>query len=151
MNSQARYVSTLLLVAAAFFMLYALMARSESSRAEGVTSMNPQKADDISGAAEFQRYCALCHGLDGRGVGPLTDADRLKAAPADLTQIAKRGDGVFPFEKTAAAIQQGGSISGHKGTLMLPWVKIFSADGDPARAEAMVVEITKYLESIQEK
>jgi Cytochrome c len=54
------------------------------------------------GADEFRNSCAVCHGEDGRGDGPL--AKVLTVKPADLTQIAKRNDGVFPVEKVSETI-----------------------------------------------
>lgn len=52
-------------------------------------------------------HCAVCHGLDGRGQGPLAQA--MKLVPADLTQIASRHDGSFPDPKVADVIRNGGS------------------------------------------
>jgi mono/diheme cytochrome c family protein len=117
--------------------------------AKGARNEGQQSA--ISGAGEFQRYCALCHGLDGQGVGPLTDVNRFKTKPADLTQITERNGGAFPFDKVANAIRSGGGIAGHESALMQPWGKLFAADSDPARAEAFVHEMTKYVQSLQQK
>lgn len=106
---------------------------------------------EISGAAEFQRYCALCHGGDGRGGGPLTDADTMKKSVADLTKIAKRNGGVFPFSRVADTIRDGVSIAEHSPSRMMAWGKIFSAESDPVRAKAIIFEVTRYVEGLQEK
>jgi mono/diheme cytochrome c family protein len=53
----------------------------------------PQQPD--IGKTEYQSSCASCHGVDGKGTGPVADA--LKTKPADLTTIAKQNNGVFPF------------------------------------------------------
>ena len=106
---------------------------------------------DISGAGEFQRYCALCHGGDGRGAGPLTDADAMKKSAADLTQIAKRNGGIFPFSKVADTIRDGGSIVEHKPSRMMAWGKIFIAESDTVRAKAIIFDVTRYVEGLQEK
>jgi mono/diheme cytochrome c family protein len=51
-------------------------------------------AQDLdAGKTEYLAGCAACHGIDGKGKGPLS-AD-LKTAPADLSIIAKRNGGVF--------------------------------------------------------
>lgn len=47
------------------------------------------------GKTEYQSSCAACHGVDGKGMGPVADA--LKTKPADLTTITKQNNGVFPF------------------------------------------------------
>jgi mono/diheme cytochrome c family protein len=52
-------------------------------------------AQDLdAGRLEFQSSCATCHGTDGKGKGPLSE--QLKVAPADLTVLAKKNNGVFP-------------------------------------------------------
>ena len=52
-------------------------------------------AQDLdAGKLEFQSSCATCHGTDGKGKGPLSG--QLKVAPADLTVLAKKNNGVFP-------------------------------------------------------
>ena len=43
------------------------------------------------GEMEYFSSCAPCHGRDAKGKGPL--AEQLKAAPADLTQLAKKNGG----------------------------------------------------------
>ena len=47
-----------------------------------------------SGRASYQQFCAACHGLDGKGRGPV--ASLLLEAPADVTQIRRRRNGEFP-------------------------------------------------------
>ena len=54
-------------------------------------------AQDLdAGKSEFQSYCATCHGTDGKGNGPLSK--QLKVAPADLTMLARKNNGVFPVD-----------------------------------------------------
>jgi mono/diheme cytochrome c family protein len=112
---------------------------------------NQAVVTDVSGQEEFQRYCALCHGSDGRGTGPLTDADAMKKSAADLTQIAKNNGGVFPFSKVADTIRDGGGVAGHSPSRMLAWGKIFGAESDPVKAKAIIMEVTRYVEGLQEK
>jgi hypothetical protein len=47
-----------------------------------------------AGKHEFLSSCANCHGEDGKGKGRLSEL--LKIAPADLTVLAKKNNGVFP-------------------------------------------------------
>jgi mono/diheme cytochrome c family protein len=47
-----------------------------------------------TGALEYRRHCASCHGPNGKGDGPVVAA--LKKKPADLTQITKGHAGKFP-------------------------------------------------------
>ena len=48
----------------------------------------------VKGPDLFRAHCAACHGLDGKGSGPV--APTLKIKPADLTVIAKNNGGKFP-------------------------------------------------------
>jgi len=111
---------------------------------------NNSLKQDVSGKTEFLQYCALCHGADGRGMGPLTDEDAMKKSATDLTQLAKRNGGSFPFSKVADTIRDGRSVSGHTPSRMMAWAKIFGADGDPVRAKAIIFEVTRYVEGLQE-
>ena len=47
----------------------------------------------VDGRTLFGEYCAPCHGVDGKGHGPL--AAGLRVPPPDLTTIAARNDGQF--------------------------------------------------------
>ena len=46
------------------------------------------------GKTLYLQHCVSCHGVDGKGDGPV--AARLSTPPADLTRIAARRDGVWP-------------------------------------------------------
>ena len=61
-----------------------------------------QKAEDtesvrlissIQGPQLYDAYCAVCHGKDGKGTGPM--AKSLKPVTPDLTRIAMRNGGDF--------------------------------------------------------
>jgi mono/diheme cytochrome c family protein len=148
---QFQIVCVALSLGFAEFATVTMAAEPAASGKAGTTNEVQSSTGDISGAGEFQRYCALCHGGDGRGAGPLTDADAMKKSAADLTQIAKRNGGVFPFSKVADTIREGGSIADHKPSRMMAWEKIFSAESDPIRAKAIIFEVTRYVEGLQEK
>ena len=66
--------------------------------ASGIIVMNSaaRAQDNDPGKSEFTSSCATCHGVDGEGKGPLSS--QLKVPPADLTVLAKKNNGVFPFE-----------------------------------------------------
>jgi mono/diheme cytochrome c family protein len=104
---------------------------------------------DISGEEEFIRYCSVCHGIDAKGKGAL--AGSLKKPPADLTRIAKRNEGHFPFSKVAGIIRDGGGITSHGSTDMPAWGEVFRDHTDPIMARALIFELTLYLESLQQE
>jgi hypothetical protein len=69
------------------------------------------------GKAEYQASCAACHGVDGKGTGPL--GEELKTKPADLTMLAKQNNGVFPIERVYETIDGRKTIKPH-GTRDMP-------------------------------
>ena len=76
-----------------------------------------QKVD--SGKAEYLSSCAVCHGTDAKGKGSL--AGQLKAAPADLTQLAKKNDGVFPLNAVYEKIDGRQDVKAHGPRDMPIW------------------------------
>ena len=70
-----------------------------------------QAQDTTAGQALYGRFCATCHGPDGRGNGPT--AAVISASPADLTQLASGNGGVFPTERVAARIDGRDTVIAH--------------------------------------
>ena len=105
----------------------------------------------VSGAKLYQAYCAVCHGGDGKGTGPMATA--LKTWPSDLTTIAKRNGGTFPALHVMEAINGDRLISSH-GTRDMPvWGPVFRsmAHGHADNAQLRLTNLISYIESIQEK
>ena len=46
-----------------------------------------------SGDQLYKEFCAVCHGIDGKGNGPAASA--LKAPPTDLTQFSRRNNNKY--------------------------------------------------------
>lgn len=99
----------------------------------GLAQLKPDQAqpeptrliDSIDGPALFKAYCAVCHGIDGRGGGPMAAA--LKAQSPDLTRIAARNGGVFPTARVERIISGEEQLPSGHGTLAMPvWGPIFS-------------------------
>jgi mono/diheme cytochrome c family protein len=86
---------------------------------------------DLAGRETFIRYCASCHGSEGRGDGPL--AASLTKPPADLTQIARQNGGRFDERLVMAAIDGRRAVAPH-GTRDMPvWGAVFEDEerGEP--------------------
>lgn len=64
-----------------------------------------------SGKKTYTQYCASCHGVDARGNGPA--AFVLKTPPPDLTTLAKRHGGKFPYEYVFDVLRFGTRIVAH--------------------------------------
>ena len=71
----------------------------------------------MSGADLYRRFCASCHGVEGRGDGPV--AASLRAEVPDLTLIAQRGhDG--ELRDRIIRIIDGRYVIGAHGTRVMP-------------------------------
>src|SRR5678816_4422043 len=58
--------------------------------------------DSIQGANLYKAYCAVCHGANAKGDGPM--AKWLKTAPSDLTRISTKNGGMFPLAEVRRII-----------------------------------------------
>jgi mono/diheme cytochrome c family protein len=113
------------------------------------------------GRADFRDNCASCHGLTGKGDGPMRSA--LVKPPADLTTIARRTGGQFPQELIWELIDGRWSGDGgpHGSREMPVWGQEFKkrAMGQPGdssvtaewSARNRIISLLKYLEDIQVK
>lgn len=105
-----------------------------------------------TGQENFERLCAACHGISGRGDGPVA-AEIVKKVP-DLTQIAERNGGQFPRHMIKNIVDGRWRIDAH-GTRQMPvWgYEFFIAEGAGAFSEVSVSKIlddlVSYIESIQ--
>lgn len=78
----------------------------------------------MSGKDLYGRFCASCHGVTGKGDGPV--ANSFKVEVPDLTLIARRAKGVYPRDRIEKIID-GRHILGAHGTRTMPvWGEDFS-------------------------
>ncbi|MEW6208600.1 MAG: c-type cytochrome [Acidobacteriota bacterium] len=115
-------------------------------------SPQPATADQRveRGRKLYLQYCASCHGVDGRGNGPV--APNLKTPPPDLTAIPKK-DGKFPGVRVRLIIEGevGETELTSHGTREMPvWGMVFrKKTGDKTFAMLNSYALTKYIEAIQ--
>jgi mono/diheme cytochrome c family protein len=101
------------------------------------------------GKMEYHFRCAVCHGNDGKGHGPL--ADQLKAAPADLTQLAKTNGGVFPRNAVHEIIDGRQEVKAHGPRDMPVWGYRYMPSHPEAVVRSRIRALVDYLYRIQEK
>lgn len=130
--------------------LTALVAAAALAGVVGVQSAGA----DSAGQTEYMIACAGCHGETGKGDGPL--AGLLKIGTPDLTSLAARHGGEFPFEYTLFMIDRRNVIPVH-GDDMPIWGERFQASATSQRGETAdmvargrILSLVYYLESIQE-
>ncbi|MDW6020299.1 c-type cytochrome [Mesorhizobium sp. BAC0120] len=107
------------------------------------------------GEAEYLNSCAVCHGVEGKGDGPLSDL--LVKRPADLTSISKRNGGTFPYARMFAVIDGRYAVPSHGEREMPVWGRQFLEDDKqlygPAGGEIVTTEriheLAGYVQSLQ--
>lgn len=110
------------------------------------------------GKLEFESNCASCHGVTGKGNGPVTDL--LKKSPPDLTMLSKNNGGVFPMARLYEVID-GTGVQAH-GTRDMPvWGRDYrvqageyymDAPYDPeAFVRTRILALLEYLNRLQTK
>ena len=112
-----------------------------------LTAGGPQVASPYASNADYQAFCTSCHGSSGKGDGVLAGA--LRKRPADLTQLSKKNEGVYPSEAVFKIID-----AGHESADMPAWTAILAKSQEsagPDAARARIRELVKYLETIQPK
>ena len=135
-----------LLGGALFFVILTVVANDH--RTENQAQFPPTYVP--SGQQIYQQFCAACHGLDAKGDGPT--ASRLKTPPSDLTILAKRNMGKFPYDYVASVLRFGPGPSTHGSSDMPTWGPIFQIiDKNNERAvQQRIKNLSAYLASLQE-
>lgn len=130
--------SALAIATAAMFLLGA---------SQSVQSASPDAIE--AGKKEFQQNCAVCHGMDGKGTGPL--ATLLEKGVPDLTLIAKWSSGTFPTNEVMDIIDGRAGRAAHGSQEMPIWGMAFREDESQMLAKDRILNLTLYLESILAK
>lgn len=111
--------------------------------------------DPPTGAEDFANFCAVCHGVSGRGDGEL--ASSLPRKPANLRRIARANGGAFPGTAVMAKIW--GYTGGRGGISPMPafgpllegkLVPYDGGDGIATPTPIRLVQLAEYLKSIQD-
>ncbi|HTF36041.1 MAG TPA: cytochrome c [Myxococcota bacterium] len=117
-----------------------------------VSGCEDTRTDEVRGGELYRRYCASCHGVEGRGDGPL--AASLNQKPADLTTLAKRNGGKFDEAAVMMTIDGRLLVAQHGPRDMPVWGAIFAEQhvGKPFAIYGATVDaraLADYLHTIQ--
>jgi mono/diheme cytochrome c family protein len=138
--------SLLLLSAALVAALGAARPQSKNEHKPAVKQTNV-----ALGKETFLKYCASCHGKEGKGGGPA--AFVLKTAPPDLTTLSKRHEGKFPEGYVSAVLIFGESFASHGSEDMPIWGSRFRTIDpihDPS-GQQHIDDVVAYIRSLQLK
>jgi mono/diheme cytochrome c family protein len=113
------------------------------------TPAAPDADEATRGQVIYKRFCVVCHGVGGAGDGQL--ATELRTRPADLTRLAARNGGVFPFEKVARAVDGRDTVRTHGSEDMPVWGEAFAKTSgtDAPDQAAAVARLTHYIWKLQ--
>lgn len=110
------------------------------------------------GRSLFAQNCAVCHGAEGAGDGPV--ADLFAQRPRNLKLLAEENGKAFPFSEVYQAINGRRDIAGHGTSEMPVWGALFEADALPKTVhpgidaeeivQTRILALVYFLQSIQE-
>lgn len=122
-----------------------------------ITAHAQEKVD--IGKREYLNSCAVCHGEEGKGDGPL--AGIIETLVPDLTTLAQRNDNVFPMARVYEVIEGTADVQAH-GTREMPvWGRryaieaaeyYFDVEYDPESViRARILSVAEYLHRLQKE
>ena len=88
-------------------------------------------AETDSGKQLYTQYCSSCHGMEGRGNGPVTPYLKIKVP--DLTLLKKNNKGIYPMSKVMSAIDGSRAVRAHGDREMPVWGEIFRKEAESAK------------------
>jgi mono/diheme cytochrome c family protein len=97
----------------------------------GAVLAQQQKTD--LGKLEYDTNCAICHGPGGKGDGSLRDLLRVSAT--DLTQLARKNQGILPVTRMYDVIQ-GEGVPSHGSRDMPIWGRTYLVEDAQRLIEA---------------
>jgi mono/diheme cytochrome c family protein len=101
------------------------LAHAQDECAELTKPPKLAHAKDI-GKVQYEAYCAGCHGISGKGDGPLRKC--LTKPPADLSQLQTRNGGQFPTTGLFDIIDGREEVAAHGPRDMPVWGKTFKKE-----------------------
>jgi hypothetical protein len=123
------------------------------------SSVSALAAEPIDvGRIQYEVTCAPCHGLKGKGDGPMKS--QLVSKLPDLTVLARNNNGVFPFDKVYQIIDGRREIPAH-GTREMPvWGRAFNLSSSiyfenyppydiESNVRSRILALTEYLYRLQ--
>ncbi len=123
----------------------------DQSKSSSTVTIPVQKTAPVSGKAMYINYCAPCHGVSGKGDGPVAVA--LKQQPVDLTVLSKNNGGKYPATHVISVLEYGSEIPSH-GTAQMPvWGPILGRmdQSDPINTRLRISNLSHFIETMQTK
>jgi mono/diheme cytochrome c family protein len=118
------------------------------------------------GKHEYEAHCVACHGSTGKGDGAFAKMLKSGTVVANLTQVSKKNNGVFPFARVYETIDGRVLVTAHGPREMPIWGSEYRTISsglsprdmdtvpynDPENfARAKILALTEYVYRLQEK
>lgn len=155
MRIEIRERQCFLVAVAAFSLTLGMHAQTQTS-AVGQSPVPAVKVvpyaaiQSVEGRDNFVAYCAVCHGMDGKGDGPAAPA--MKAPVPDLTTLAMRHNGKFDSVAVEYIVKGTGKLvtPAHGSSEMPIWGRVFAPlAADQPVATIRIRNLVQYMETIQ--
>ena len=112
--------------------------------------------EELIGADEYRISCLSCHGVGGKGDGPM--AKLLKVQPSNLTMIRKNNGGIFPLDEVLRMIDGRAEVTGHGDRDMPIWgarylkedAERYGSFGGEDVVRLRILELVHYVQMIQQ-
>ncbi len=161
-SSFRRSVAAAALLASGLAVVPALAQTAPAPPSRTQATPSPSTRGTEVGRYEYETYCAVCHGLDGKGGGPFTML--LNKRVPDLSLLAKNNGGVFPFSRAFDVVMGTADVGAHGSREMPIWGDVFSGQartvfgpglregsGDAeAYVKARILALVEYVSRLQE-
>jgi mono/diheme cytochrome c family protein len=100
----------------------------------------------------YLEHCAVCHGRNGNGRGPMWHA--LSTPPTNLRRLSETYGNPLPTDKIASFIDGRAEVRGHGPRDMPVWGRLVwqnePSEGVPGQVAPAIASLVAYLQSIQE-
>jgi mono/diheme cytochrome c family protein len=111
-------------------------------------------AAQADGRQMYLRYCSSCHGVQGKGNGPLSRDLKVKV-PA-LTVLAKKNKRGYPLDGVMATIDGRRLVRGHGDRNMPVWGETFRSEAEGQKYPELTTllkaqVIAEYIGTLQKK
>ena len=135
----------------AFTCTVAAQDQAQGQPEKAIKHVPIRSTSPVSGKEMYKAYCAVCHGIDGKGGGPAASA--LKVPPTDLTLLGKNNGGKYPALKVSSSIRNESDLPAHGSKEMPVWGTLFwsMSSGHEGEVQQRVGNLTKYIEFLQAK
>jgi mono/diheme cytochrome c family protein len=143
-------VSRFIHISATLGALLGLVTGLHAAKQEQPKKAPTTVSDFPTGAELYKHHCAVCHGSDLKGVGPVPAPYRV---PPDLTLLARRHGDKFLDSYVRDILRNGVTMPAHGPAEMPTWGTDFrESDGlDATQVKLRIASLTSYIKSRQTK